>query len=898
MSIAVSDPIIRTRGLAFSYHPQSQQPIDALRGIDLDVYPGEYLVIIGHNGSGKSTLAKQLNALLRPTGGEVRVKGLDTRDKANILAVRRAVGMVFQVPDNQIVATVVEEDVAFGPENLGLPGDELHERVDWALDLVGLTRYRHSQPHRLSAGQKQRVAIAGVMAMRPEVLVLDEATAWLDPEGRRDVLAAVRKLAGEGLTVVAITHSMEEAAQGDRVIVLEEGRIALEGAPRQVFARIDELRALQLDVPQVTEMAYSLSRRLPTFPPDLLTVGELADAVERVAEVPGRWDGAMEPVGGPQRPAGAGEPEGEPLIQVQDLHHTYLRGTPLEAPALEFVAHADDGQEVVPGELVAEVRGPGRGLLAAERTALNFLQRLSGIATGTRRFVDAVACTGATVLDTRKTPPGYRVLDKYAVRMGGGQNHRQALYDMVLVKDNHVDAAGGIVPAVARARDTHPELPIEVEVRTLDELRQSLGIDPPLDRILLDNMTLEQMRQAVALAAGRVPLEASGGVTLERAAEIAATGVDYLSVGALTHSVEALDLSMKIAKPGRVGRPEAARGAAVASRVAAAKAALGERLVVLGHHYQRDAVLAFADFRGDSLKLARDAGRIDAEFIVFCGVHFMAETAAILAGPGQHVLIPDTTAGCYLADTATVEAVEAAWPRLPADEFTPITYVNSSAALKAFCGQQGGIVCTSGNAERAIAWALSQRPRVFFFPDQHLGRNTAKRMGLPLEKMLLWDAHHPPDANAIRRAKVVLWPGACNVHQRFRPEQVRAVRRRLPGVRVVVHPECPMEVVDLADDAGSTAHIIARVEAAPPGTRWAIGTEARLVQRLQAQHPEQAIVPLAEVPPFCQTMSQITLDNLAEVLEGLLGGELVNAVTVDAEVARWARVALERMLAI
>ncbi|MFN2165909.1 MAG: carboxylating nicotinate-nucleotide diphosphorylase, partial [Anaerolineae bacterium] len=370
-------------------------------------------------------------------------------------------------------------------------------------------------------------------------------------------------------------------------------------------------------------------------------------------------------------------------------------------PAIEFFAHAADGQEVVPGELVAVVEGPARGLLAAERTALNFLQRLSGIATMTRRFVDAVACTQAMVLDTRKTPPGYRVLDKYAVRMGGGMNHRMALYDMVLIKDNHVDAAGGIRPAVERARAAYPALPIEFEVRTLEELGEALAIEPPLDRILLDNMNLDQMRQAVALAAGRVPLEASGGVTLEQAAAIAATGVDCLSVGALTHSVEALDLSMKIAKPQEREDPTA--------RIKAAKASLGERLVILGHHYQRDEVLAVADFRGDSLKLARDAAQTDAEFVVFCGVHFMAETAAILAKPGQHVIAPEPSAGCYLADTATPEAVQAAWDRLPADQFTPITYVNSSAALKAFCGRHGGIVCTSGNAERAIRWALAQR---------------------------------------------------------------------------------------------------------------------------------------------------------------------------------------------
>ena len=558
-------------------------------------------------------------------------------------------------------------------------------------------------------------------------------------------------------------------------------------------------------------------------------------------------------------------------------------------PALNFEAYATDGQEVVPGELVAVVSGPARGLLAAERTALNFLQRMSGIATLTRQFVDAVACTGATVLDTRKTAPAYRVLDKYAVRMGGGTNHRLALYDMVLIKDNHVDAAGSIALAVERARASFPDLPIEVEVRSLDELSQALALEPPLDRILLDNMTLDQLREAVTLTAGRVPLEASGGVNLDTAAGIAATGVDCLSVGALTHSAKALDLSMKIAKPGMAIADPAAR-------IRAAKEALGERLIILGHHYQRDEVLDLSDLRGDSLKLARDAGETQAEFLVFCGVHFMAETAAILAQPGQTVYIPDPGAGCYLADTATPELVEAAWRQLPQDEFTPITYVNSSAGLKAFCGRNGGIVCTSGNAEQTIRWALSQRPRVFFFPDQHLGRNSCKRMGIPLEQMLLWDTHRPPAAGQIAGAKVVLWPGACNVHQRFRPEQVRAIRERLPGVRVAVHPESPMAVVDLADEVGSTAHIINQVQAAPPGSRWAIGTEARLVHRLQAEHPAQKIVVLADVPPICRTMSQITLSNLADVLEGLVDGTPLNQVAVEQETARWARVALERML--
>ncbi|HSJ58781.1 MAG TPA: quinolinate synthase NadA, partial [Anaerolineae bacterium] len=286
------------------------------------------------------------------------------------------------------------------------------------------------------------------------------------------------------------------------------------------------------------------------------------------------------------------------------------------------------------------------------------------------------------------------------------------------------------------------------------------------------------------------------------------------------------------------------------------------------------------------------------------GVHFMGETAAILAGPGQHVIVPDATAGCYLADTASVKDVEAAWRHLgevlgSADqEVTPVTYVNSSAELKAFCGEHGGIVCTSGNAEKVVRWALARRPRVFVFPDQHLGRNTALDVGIPAEQIVVWDAARPPDGAAIAGARVILWPGACNVHQRFRPEHVRAVRERMTGVKVLVHPEAPREVVELADGAGSTAYIIEQVAAAAPGARWAIGTESRLVRRLQDEHPEQEIVSLSDVPPYCRTMGQVTVGNLAVVLEAVAAGEPVNEVTVDDDIARLARLALERMLAV
>jgi energy-coupling factor transporter ATPase len=275
------EPIVKVDGLHFYYNPQSEHPIHALKGIDLEICPGDYLVIVGHNGSGKSTLAKNVNVLLKPTEGDVWVKGLNTRDSSNTLAIRSAVGMVFQIPDNQIVATIVEQDVAFGPENLGVPDGELQERVEWALGVVDMLDHRQRPPHRLSAGQKQRVAIAGVMAMKPEVLVLDEATSMLDPEGRQDVLAAVRQLNEEGVTVIAITHFMHEAAEGNRVIVMEAGKIVMEGTPRQVFSHVEELRTLQLDVPQTTEISYRLNQRDPTFPPDLLLVDDVADEIQR-----------------------------------------------------------------------------------------------------------------------------------------------------------------------------------------------------------------------------------------------------------------------------------------------------------------------------------------------------------------------------------------------------------------------------------------------------------------------------------------------------------------------------------------------------------------------------------------------------------------------------------------
>jgi quinolinate synthase len=361
------------------------------------------------------------------------------------------------------------------------------------------------------------------------------------------------------------------------------------------------------------------------------------------------------------------------------------------------------------------------------------------------------------------------------------------------------------------------------------------------------------------------------------------------------------------------------------SRIAAIKSDLGDQLVILGHHYQRDDVIRFADFRGDSLKLARDAANCrDAKYIVFCGVHFMAETADMLSQPEQVVLLPDLKAGCPLAEMADRADVEEAWAQLDKimdveSEVLPITYVNSSAALKAFCGQRGGSVCTSSNAANVLAWAFERRPRVLFFPDQHLGRNTARKMGIPLEEMVLWNPSLPlggNDAVALEQVRVFLWRGFCNVHQRFRPEHVTAWRERDPEIRVIVHPECEMAVVDLADEAGSTATIIKRVEESPPGTHWAIGTEANLVNRLKQEHPEQFIASLfvgarhsgqgqasEQNSPVeclaltnCRKMNLITVEKLACMLEGLVEGKIINRITVPDDVARDARVALERML--
>lgn len=343
------------------------------------------------------------------------------------------------------------------------------------------------------------------------------------------------------------------------------------------------------------------------------------------------------------------------------------------------------------------------------------------------------------------------------------------------------------------------------------------------------------------------------------------------------------------------------------ARAAAAKAALGDRLYILGHHYQRDEVIQFADTTGDSFKLSQQAAaHPEAEYIVFCGVHFMAESADILTAEHQQVVLPDLAAGCSMADMAAIHQVDAAWAALEAagvaSTTIPITYMNSSADIKAFTGRNGGSICTSSNAKRSLEWAFERGERVLFLPDQHLGRNTAVRdLGMSLEDCVVWDPHREHGGltdDQLRNAKMILWRGHCSVHGRFTSESVADVRERVPGVQVLVHPECRHEVVEAADLVGSTEFIIKTLDEAPSGSAWAIGTELNLVRRLALQHPDKTVVFLDKDVCFCSTMNRIDLPHLVWALENLVDGRVVNRITVDDETANWARVALDRMLAL
>jgi quinolinate synthase len=342
-------------------------------------------------------------------------------------------------------------------------------------------------------------------------------------------------------------------------------------------------------------------------------------------------------------------------------------------------------------------------------------------------------------------------------------------------------------------------------------------------------------------------------------------------------------------------------------RARTAKAALGDRVFILGHHYQRNEVIEFADVTGDSFKLAQQAAaHPEAEFIVFCGVHFMAESADILTSTHQQVVLPDLAAGCSMADMAEISQVEDCWAALDragvAEVTVPITYMNSSAAIKSFTGKHGGSVCTSSNAERSMSWAFEQGEKVLFLPDQHLGRNTAVRdLGLSLDDCVVYNPNKPDGGlthEQMRDAKVILWKGHCSVHGRFTPECVDDVREQVPGITVIVHPECAYEVVEKADIVGSTEKIISTIAAAEPGTSFAIGTELNLVKRIAQQNPDKRIVYLDKTVCFCSTMNRIDLPHLVWALESLIAGNVVNQIVVDDETKKWSKVALDRMLAL
>jgi quinolinate synthase len=341
-------------------------------------------------------------------------------------------------------------------------------------------------------------------------------------------------------------------------------------------------------------------------------------------------------------------------------------------------------------------------------------------------------------------------------------------------------------------------------------------------------------------------------------------------------------------------------------RIAAARRTLGGRLVILGHHYQRDEVIKFADHTGDSFRLARQvAAQPEADYIVFCGVHFMAESADVLAAPHQQVILPDLAAGCSMADMVAPDQLENCWEELTQMGFTgvvPVTYINSAASIKAFVGERGGTVCTSSNAAAAVRWAFERGEKTLFLPDQHLGRNTAYKMGIGLDEMVVWDPNEMfggLEPAQVAHAKMILWKGHCSVHERFSVQQVAAIRNQHPGVRVIVHPEVPWEVVQAADDSGSTEYIIKTIASSPAGSVWAVGTEVHLVNRLANQlAPERVVLSLDRFGCLCSTMFRVSPNHLLWILEALLSGEVHNRIVVPDERKHWTRVALDRMLSI
>jgi quinolinate synthase len=345
----------------------------------------------------------------------------------------------------------------------------------------------------------------------------------------------------------------------------------------------------------------------------------------------------------------------------------------------------------------------------------------------------------------------------------------------------------------------------------------------------------------------------------------------------------------------------------MALRIAAARAALGDRLVILGHHYQRDEVIRFADYTGDSFKLAQSISKHPhADYIVFCGVHFMAESADVLAKPHQRIILPDLAAGCSMADMAAPDQLETCWAELEqmgmASRTVPVTYINSAASIKSFVGEQGGTICTSSNAAASLKWGWERKEKILFLPDQHLGRNTAWKMGVPLDQMVVWDPFEPFGGLTkaeLENAKLILWKGHCSVHVRFTVKQIEQVRREHPGIKVIVHPEVPFDVLQAADDSGSTEYILKTVRDSAPGSKWAVATEVHLVHRLAEEvAPGKTVVSLDQFGCLCSTMFRVSPNHLLWVLDSLVDGEVVNEIVVPEEQKKWAKIALDRMLSI
>lgn len=562
MDVPVGEPVLRIENISYAYPAAgSRPPVQALRAVSLSVRRGEYVVILGHNGSGKSTLARHLNGLLLPDTGDVWVEGWNTREKTHLRDLRTTVGMVFQQPDNQIVATMVEEDVAFGPENLGLPRDEMITRVDWALGQVDMRDFRMRAPHLLSGGQKQRVCIAGVLAMRPVVLVLDEATAMLDPQGRQEVLAVVRRLNREqGVTVLAITHFMEEALAADRIVVMDEGRVVLEGTPRELFAQPERLRALHLDVPQVARVASDLHARVPGFPAGLLSTEEIVAAVKDLAgpHVAPMPESSLMPA--PARLAG------EAVIDVADLVHFYMRGTPLEVQALfgvdlevrrgeviGIIGHTGSGKSTVLQHLNGLLRSHGGRVnvlgqdLANPATDLRAIRRRVGlvfqfpeaqlfeqyvgddVAFGPRKLgLDREQVRARVRKAMESVELGFEAYkDRMAIQLSGGQRRRVAL--------------AGV-------------LALEPEVLVLDE--PTAGLDPQGRRNLLGNIlalnaqgvtlvivshNMEELAEVCdriyVIAEGKTVMEGTPAVVFGNGAALRAQGLD---VPVITQLADAL----------------------------------------------------------------------------------------------------------------------------------------------------------------------------------------------------------------------------------------------------------------------------------------------------------------------------------------------------------------------